>query len=211
MAGLIPDPDARGELFSAYFDGQLAPREVAVVSDLLDGDELTIAEFRSLQSVRRSIRLLPQLEVPANLLPDGHLGDRLSAYLDGELVTLEHRRVTRHVVECPDCRVELQELDRARIAIRSLPGVDTTATGEIPVTPAAGHCCSVGPSGIVTSRHSRSTIWVLATSLGHRRNRGLRSCPKASRCRSRDRPAFAHGWRFDSGLRGGGGRPGPGG
>lgn len=139
MARLIPDPDARGELFSAYLDGQLAPREVAAVSDLLDGDELTIAEFRSLQGVRRSIRLMPQLEVPANLLPDGHLGDRLSAYLDGELVTLEHRRVTRHVVECPDCRVELQELDRARIAVRSLPGVDTTATGEIPVTPAAGH------------------------------------------------------------------------
>ena len=54
-------------------------------------------------------------------------------------MTLEHRRVTRHLVDCPDCRVELQELDRARIAVRSLPGVDTTSTGEIPVTPAAGH------------------------------------------------------------------------
>lgn len=139
MARLIPDPDARGELFSAYLDGQLAPKEVAAVSDLLDGDELTIAEFRSLQSVRRSVRLLPHFEVPASLLPDGHLGDRLSAYLDGELVTLEHRRVTRHVVECSDCRDELQELDRARVAVRSLPGVDTTATGEIPVAPAARH------------------------------------------------------------------------
>lgn len=139
MARLIPDPDARGELFSAYLDGQLAPAEVEIVSDLLEGDELTIAEFRSIQSVRRSVRLLPQFEVPANLLPDGHLGDRLSAYLDGELVTLEHQRVTRHVVECPDCQVELQELDRARIAVRSLPGVDTAATGEIPVTAAAKH------------------------------------------------------------------------
>ena len=139
MARLIPGPNERGELFSAYLDGQLTPDEVLMVSDLLDGNEEMIREFRSLQSVRRSLRLLPEFEVPASLLPDGHLGDRLSAYLDGELVTLEHRRVTRHLVECPDCRVELQELDRARIAVRSLPGVDTTSTGEIPVTPGPGH------------------------------------------------------------------------
>ena len=37
MARVIPDPDARGELFSAYLDGQLTPDEVVVVSDLLDG------------------------------------------------------------------------------------------------------------------------------------------------------------------------------
>lgn len=139
MARLTPNPDTRGELFSAYLDGQLTPDEVALVSSLLDGDEEMIREFRSLQKVRRSLRLLPEYEVPANLLPDGHLGDRISAYLDGELVTLEHRRVTRHLVNCPDCRVELQELDRARIAVRSLPGVDTTSTGEIPVTPGAKH------------------------------------------------------------------------
>ena len=139
MARLVPDSDARGELFSAYLDGQLTADEVGLVSNLLDGDEEVIREFRSLQGVRRSLRLLPEVEVPANLLPDGHLGDRLSAYLDGELVTLEHRRVTRHVVDCPDCRVELQELDRARIAVRSLPGVDSTVTGEIPVTPVARH------------------------------------------------------------------------
>jgi anti-sigma factor RsiW len=137
MARLIPDPDARGELFSAYLDGQLTADEVGLVADLLDNDEEAIREFRSVQSVRRSLRLLPEFEVPPNILPDGHLGDRLSAYLDGELVTLEHRRVTRHLVDCSDCRVELQELDRARIAVRSLPGVDTNGTGEIPVTPVA--------------------------------------------------------------------------
>jgi len=133
MARLVPDSDARGELFSAYLDGQLTPEELEIVSELLDGDIQAIEEFRSLQRTRVSLRLLPEFEVPANLLPDGHLGDRLSAYLDGELVTMEHRRVTRHVVDCSDCRIELQELDRARIAIRSLPGVETTMTGEIPV------------------------------------------------------------------------------
>jgi anti-sigma factor RsiW len=135
MARVIPDPARRGELFSAYLDGELMPAEVAAVSDLLDGDVDAIAEFRSLMGVRRAVRLLPELEVPPHLLPDGHLGDRLSAYLDGELVTLEHRRVTHHLVDCSDCRSELQDLDRARIAVRSLPGVDMTATGEMPAVP----------------------------------------------------------------------------
>ncbi len=135
MADLIFDPDAHGELFSAYLDGQLTPAEVIVVSELLDADEEAIKEFLALRHVRTSLRLLPEFEVPAALLPDGHLGDRLSAYLDGELVTLEHRRVTKHLVDCSDCRAELQELDGARIAVRSLPGVDTTVTGEIAATP----------------------------------------------------------------------------
>jgi len=139
MAPLIPDSERRGELFSAYLDGQLAPGEVTEVSDLLDGDADAIAEFRSLMGVRRSVRLLPEFEVPPHLLPDGHLGDRLSAYLDGELVTLEHRRVTRHLVDCSDCRGGLQELDRARIAVRSLPGVDVTTTGEMSAVPAVRH------------------------------------------------------------------------
>jgi anti-sigma factor RsiW len=135
MADLTFDPDEHGELFSAYLDGQLTPEEVAVVSELLDGDTEAIEEFLSLRNIRTTLRLLPEFEVPAALLPDGHLGDRLSAYLDGELVTLEHRRVTRHIVDCADCRVELQELDRARIAVRSLPGVETTMTVEVPATP----------------------------------------------------------------------------
>jgi anti-sigma factor RsiW len=134
MADLTFDPDEHGELFSAYLDGQLTPDEVTVVSELLDGDTEAIEEFLSLRNIRRTLRLLPEFEVPAALLPDGHLGDRLSAYLDGELVTLEHRRVTKHIVDCADCRVELQELDRARIAVRSLPGVETTMTAEIPAT-----------------------------------------------------------------------------
>ena len=137
MARLVPDADTRGELFSAYLDGQLTPEELEIVSELLDGDVQAIADFRALQRTRVSLRLLPEFEVPASLLPDGHLGDRLSAYLDGEHVTLEHRRVTRHVVDCSDCRIELHELDRARIAIRSLPGVETTTTGETPVIAAA--------------------------------------------------------------------------
>ncbi len=136
MADLIFDPDQHGELFSAYLDGQLTPEEVTIVSRLLDGDEQAVEEFLAVRDVRTVLRLLPEFEIPAALLPDGHLGDRLSAYLDGELVTLEHRRVTKHIVDCSDCRAELQELDRARIAVRSLPGVETTMTDEIPAVSA---------------------------------------------------------------------------
>lgn len=133
MARMTPGFGERGELFSAYLDGELTRDEVALVGEILDGDEDAIAEFHAIREVRVALRLLPEFEVPAALLPDGHLGDRLSAYLDGELVSLEYRRVSRHLVDCPECRVELAELDRARIAVRSLPGVDTGMTGEIPV------------------------------------------------------------------------------
>ncbi|MEN8235571.1 MAG: zf-HC2 domain-containing protein [Actinomycetota bacterium] len=135
MAGLISDPNARGELFSAYLDGELTPDELTLVGELLDGDEESVAQFRALRSVRRAVRLVPELEVPAALLPDGHLGDLLSAYLDGELAVFEHRRVTDHLVHCQDCRDDLHELDRARIAVRSLPGADATMTTEIPAIP----------------------------------------------------------------------------
>ncbi len=134
MARLIPDPDERGELFSAYLDDELTPDEVAMVGDALEGNPEAVAEFDALRDIRSRLRLLPEYEVPAALLPDGHLGDRLSAYLDGELASIEHQWVTKHLIDCPDCRSELQALDRARTAIRSLPGVDTGMTDEIPVT-----------------------------------------------------------------------------
>jgi len=135
MDRVTSTPDDRGELFSAYLDGELTRDEVVLVSEILDGDEAAIAEFHAVRETRTMLRVLPEFEVPAALLPDGHLGDRLSAYLDGELVTLEHRRVTSHLVDCVDCRSELADLDQARIAVRSLPGVDTGMTGEIAVLP----------------------------------------------------------------------------
>ena len=135
MAGVTRGPDDRGELFSAYLDGELTRDEVALVSEILDGDEAAIAEFHAMRSVRMRLRMMPGFEVPAGLLPNGHLGDRLSAYLDGELVTLEHRRVTSHLAECVECRTELQDLDRARTAIRSLPGVDSGMSGVVPAIP----------------------------------------------------------------------------
>ncbi|RPI24206.1 MAG: hypothetical protein EHM57_03000 [Actinobacteria bacterium] len=122
MAGL--SAEIREELLSAYLDGELRPGELTVVTRILTGDDEAIAMFRSLQAVRRAVRLLPELEIPAHLLPEGHFGDRLSAYLDGALRTAEMRTVAGHLMGCADCRSELQTLDRARIAIRALPGVE---------------------------------------------------------------------------------------
>jgi anti-sigma factor RsiW len=62
--------------------------------------------------------------MPERLLPDTHLGEQLSAYLDGQLDTSEHGFVLSHLDFCTDCRLELHELDSARTAVRSLPGLD---------------------------------------------------------------------------------------
>lgn len=132
MAGVNPRSFPRDELISAFLDGELEPDEAKLVADLLATDGEANAEFRGIQQVRRAVRMLPELEVPERLLPEGHLGDRLSAYLDGELSTAEQRQVSDHVVSCEQCRGELHDLDRARTAVRALPGMDTGQLDSVP-------------------------------------------------------------------------------
>ena len=50
-----------------------------------------------------------------------HLGELLSAHLDGELLDHERARVGGHLQECDRCRAELAELASARALVRSLP------------------------------------------------------------------------------------------
>ncbi len=57
-----------------------------------------------------------------------HLGELLSAHLDGELLDHERARVAGHLQECERCRAELSELAGARTMVRSLP------TLEMPLT-----------------------------------------------------------------------------
>ena len=111
-------------LVSAYLDGQLQPGELDVVAEHLADCRDCIAEFHQLKEIRAALRTLPMLEIPERLLPDTHLGDRLSAYLDGQLDTTEHQFVISHMEFCTDCRLDLHELDAARTAVRSLPGLD---------------------------------------------------------------------------------------
>lgn len=118
-------------LLSCYLDGALTPIELDEVVVALETDVTAIAEFRRLQGVRRTMRLLPLLEVPTYLLPGDHLSEQLSAYLDGELATLEMPAVSAHLDMCMECRRDLAELDKSRIAVRALPGLEPPAFLDI--------------------------------------------------------------------------------
>jgi anti-sigma factor RsiW len=111
-------------LITAYLDAELRPGELDVVVEHLGHCHVCIEEFHRLKEMRAALRTLPFLEIPERLLPDTHPGEELSAYLDGQLNTVEHDFVISHLEFCTDCRLELHELDSARTAIRSLPGLD---------------------------------------------------------------------------------------
>src|ERR1700759_3660584 len=53
-----------------------------------------------------------------------HLGNRISALVDGELSAEESDRVHAHLARCPACRAEAQELRALKQRLRGLP--DTT-------------------------------------------------------------------------------------
>ena len=58
---------------------------------------------------------------------DGHLGDRLSGLLDGELGGAQADEARRHLAVCPSCARELQAVGQARSWLRHLPPVDPPA------------------------------------------------------------------------------------
>jgi anti-sigma factor RsiW len=124
MARMNADQARLSVLLSCYLDGVLTSEELDEVVQILDADLEAIAEFRKLKEARRALRLLPMLEVPSHLLPQGHLSEELSAFLDGELSTQETPVVSAHLESCGECRMVLADLDRSRIAIRALPGVE---------------------------------------------------------------------------------------
>lgn len=124
MAGVNYNKEHLSILMSCYLDGALTPEELDEVVHVLDNDLAAIAEFRSLKAARRAVRVLPMLEAPVHLLPTGHLDEELSAFLDGELGTAEIPAVTSHIEGCGECRMMLADLDRSRIAVRALPGVE---------------------------------------------------------------------------------------
>jgi len=53
-----------------------------------------------------------------------HPSELISAYLDGELVGDEGSQLLRHMATCGRCAAELEELQRVRTAVRSLPLLD---------------------------------------------------------------------------------------
>lgn len=124
MASVNQVSERLSMLMSCYLDGELTRDELTEVVVALESNLDAIAEFRSLKASRRNLRTLPILDVPLELMPGGHLGEQLSAYLDGELITSEVPIVSSHVGSCSDCRRELADLDSSRTAVRALPGVE---------------------------------------------------------------------------------------
>ena len=112
------------ELITAYLDAELRPGELEIVVAHLGDCSRCIEEFHRIKEMRAALRTLPYLEIPERLLPDTHPGEELSAYLDGQLSTVEHEFMISHLEFCTDCRLELHELDSARTAVRSLPGLE---------------------------------------------------------------------------------------
>lgn len=124
MADLSPAPHEISELLTAYLDGELRPGELEIVVEHLTDCASCILEFHELKEMRAALRSLPYLKAPEDLVPSSHFGASLSAYLDGELNTAEHQSVFVHLRECSECRADLHELDAARTAVRSLPGLE---------------------------------------------------------------------------------------
>lgn len=157
MAGMTPVDHLSGELLTAYLDGELVSGELELVVDHLSGCESCIAEFHELKETRAWLRTLPVLEVPLRIVESVHYGPELSAYLDGELGSLEAFGVTRHLETCSHCRDELHELDSARAAIRSLPGLEPPAVlgiervqkARVPRWRIAGVAASVAAAAII--------------------------------------------------------------
>jgi anti-sigma factor RsiW len=54
-----------------------------------------------------------------------HLGEVVSAYLDGELPPLERRRAEAHLAGCDVCRDELSDMMFVRARLRALPMLET--------------------------------------------------------------------------------------
>jgi anti-sigma factor RsiW len=53
-----------------------------------------------------------------------HLGDALSALLDGELSLAQQETARAHLAACPECTEELAAVGQARSWVRGLPQVD---------------------------------------------------------------------------------------
>ncbi len=124
MAIVNDGPCDVGELLTAYLDAELAAGELGEVVQHLGECLDCILEFHKLKETRAALRSLPILEAPDSLVQAAHYSAELSAYLDGELPTAEYQVIFRHVQGCSECRSSLHELDAARTAVRSLPGLD---------------------------------------------------------------------------------------
>lgn len=93
-----------------------------------------------------------------------HLGELLSAHLDGELTLGEARLVAGHLEVCGECRAEFDDLAAARAAVRMLPALEMpdSVAADIPLSQprrhwaAAGQWVAVGAAAVALAIGSMS-------------------------------------------------------
>lgn len=117
----------RGDLLSAYLDGELEDGELDIVVTHLESCSPCRFEFVAVREARTAVRILPELELGSMDETELHGGNALSAYLDGELDMVDVDAMTAHLATCAGCRDELHEIDAARTAIRSLRRLEVPA------------------------------------------------------------------------------------
>jgi anti-sigma factor RsiW len=81
--------------------------------------------------------------------------ERLSAYLDGELAPAERPELARHLATCPECTVELAQLQRVRALLGALPAPAMPGSFALPTTPRAQSPASHQPQQRRPSAASR--------------------------------------------------------
>jgi len=147
-----PGPVAHpGDRLSALLDGELHAAEVDAVLDHLAVCPPCEAELVEVRAGRDRLRAAPAVEPPARDLlpaPAVHVGDAISALLDGEVDPFEAAGIEAHLAACSACAAEAEEVSWARDRIRALP----------PVVPPPGVLRPEG-GAVVTLRLPRRRAW----------------------------------------------------
>ena len=68
----------------------------------------------------------------------GYFEERISAYLDGELVPQEYEAVGHHLETCPECQWELETLRQTTQWARELPTLTVPRVFTVPVAAEPG-------------------------------------------------------------------------
>jgi len=142
-----------GDLLSAWLDDELPAAEAALVATHVEGCSACAYERDQVDAARTAVRRLSSLDAPAGVLrpsPAVHVGDFISACLDGELDEDLRPGIDAHLDACPACAAERDEVAWARNAVRHLPPVEPPAEALRPAW--AWPAPTVRPPGHVRPR-----------------------------------------------------------
>ena len=90
-----------------------------------------------------------------------HLGELLSAHLDGELSLGEARLVAGHLDVCGACRAEFDDLAASRAAVRTLPALELPESVVAAIPPTERR-----PSRVATPQWAAVAAALLALAIG---------------------------------------------